>query len=39
VYGLVQGEFVNENFPLNSFDLYELSNIKAESVVQEWSKK
>lgn len=39
VYGLDEGEFINENYPLLSKNPYGLSKIQAEKIVQEWCKK
>ena len=39
VYGLNQGNFINEDAPLSAKDPYGHSKIQAEQLVQEWCKK
>lgn len=39
VYGLEQGEFINENNNLLAKDSYGVSKIQAENLVQEWCKQ
>jgi nucleoside-diphosphate-sugar epimerase len=38
VYGLNQGENINENYPLNAKDPYGLSKILTEKLVEDWCK-
>jgi nucleoside-diphosphate-sugar epimerase len=39
VYGIEQGNEINEDFPLHSIDPYGLSKIQAESIVYKWCQK
>ena len=39
VYGLISGNLIKENFPLNATDPYGSSKIFAENIVQEWCEK
>ena len=39
VYGLIEGEFINESFPLIAIDPYGKSKIEAESIVKDWCNK
>lgn len=39
VYGIQEGDFIAENFPLNARDPYGKSKIEAEKLVVEWCRK
>lgn len=39
VYGLFEGHFIDENFPLNAKDDYGLSKIESEKLIINWCKK